>query len=116
MTWTDYTILGAVRNARKFLSDHSPAWMNVEINRDFFQSFREAIATTEPKLLPPATDSPLRGRPHWRRITQVFQILDQATKEGMLPYTTLINCVREATGKGCSKKLISKWKKERGLI
>lgn len=104
----------AIRSARSFLKRCSPACLNVEINRDFWKNFTAQIAF-EPKLLPPAKDSSLRGRPHWRRITQVFQILDEATTDGMVSYTTLINCVREATGKGCSRKLISKWKLERGL-
>jgi hypothetical protein len=104
----------AVKAARNFLKHHSPAWLNVEINKDFFESFTAAIAPA-PKLLPPVSDSPLRGRPHWRRITQVYEILDQATKEGMVSYTALIDYVREVTGKGCSRKLISKWKLERGL-
>ncbi|KJH70259.1 hypothetical protein [Aliterella atlantica] len=104
----------AIRSARSFLKRCSPAYLNVEINRDLLKNFT-ALFSPEPKLLPPVADSSLRGRPHWRRITQVFQILDEATKDGMVSYPTLINCVREATGKGCSRKLISKWKLERGL-
>lgn len=104
----------AIRAARKFLKHHSPAWLNVEINRDFLENFTTAIAPA-PKLLPPINHSPLRGKPHWRRIIKVYQVLDLAHESGILSYTALINCVREATGKGCSRKLISKWKLERGL-
>ncbi len=112
--WAFYTPFKAIAKARKLLKNNSPAWLNVEVDRNFFNHFQTAIAP-EPKILPPAVNSFLRGRPHWRRITQVFQILDEATKDGMVSYTTLIDCVRKATGKGCSKKLISKWKLERGL-
>ncbi|WP_250124947.1 hypothetical protein [Chroococcidiopsis sp. CCMEE 29] len=104
----------AIRAARKFLKHQSPAWLNVEINRDFFENFTAAIAPA-PNLLPPVSDSPLRGQPHWRRIAQVYEILDRATKDGMVSYTALVNYVREVTGKGCSRKLISKWKLERGF-
>jgi hypothetical protein len=42
---------------------------------------------------------PQPNTPHYRRIRQVFE--------------QLISYVKTATGKGCSRKLISKWKKER---
>jgi hypothetical protein len=48
--------------------------------------------------------------PHWRRTTQVYAILAQAPPEAT--YSQLIEAVRQATGKGCSRKLISRWKKE----
>jgi biotin carboxyl carrier protein len=54
---------------------------------------------------------PTPGTPHWRRIRQVFQALDNAPFNAS--YNQLIEYVREATGKGCSRKLISKWKKQK---
>ena len=54
------------------------------------------------------TDFPFQGKPHWRRIKQVFEALEQAETG---TYTELINYVRATTGTGCSRKLISKWKK-----
>ncbi len=54
---------------------------------------------------------PKQGTPHWRRIRQVFQALDNAPAN--YTYNQLIEYVREATGKGCSRKLIGKWKKYR---
>jgi biotin carboxyl carrier protein len=54
---------------------------------------------------------PTPGTPHWRRIRQVFQALDNAPLNAS--YNQLIEYVREATGKGCSRKLISKWKKQK---
>lgn len=54
---------------------------------------------------------PAPGTPHWRRITQVFLVLDNAPKN--YTYDQLIEYVRQTTGKGCSRKLISKWKKYR---
>lgn len=112
--WAFYTPSEAIVKVRKLLRHNSPAWLNVEVDRDFFSRLTTAFSP-ELKLLPPVVNSSLRGRPHWRRITQVFQILDEATNEGMVSYTALINCVRKSTGKGCSRKLISKWKLERGL-
>ena len=54
---------------------------------------------------------PTPGTPHWRRIKQVFQALDNAPQ--FASYNQLIEYVRETTGVGCSRKLISKWKKYR---
>jgi hypothetical protein len=51
-----------------------------------------------------------KGKPHWRRIRQVFQTLDNAPQ--FASYNQLIEYVRETTGVGCSRKLISKWKKQ----
>jgi multidrug efflux pump subunit AcrA (membrane-fusion protein) len=53
----------------------------------------------------------VKGTPHWRRIRQVFQSLDNAPLNAS--YNQLIEYVKETTGKGCSRKLISKWKKNR---
>ena len=54
---------------------------------------------------------PTPGTPHWRRIRQVFQAFDNAPLNAS--YNQLIEYVRETTGVGCSRKLISKWKKYR---
>ena len=51
----------------------------------------------------------LKGKPHWRRTQQVYAVLNQAPPEAT--YDRLIELVRQSTGKGCSRKLISKWKK-----
>ena len=63
------------------------------------------FSTNDSSLFPPP------GTPHWRRIRQVFQALDTAPQ--FATYNQLIEYVRETTGKGCSRKLISKWKKSR---
>ena len=100
-----------LRNPRTWLSQQVPAWLNVEVNRHFFQNFREAIAS------PPSSSSPLPHCPHWRRITQVYAVLDKHLDQAKVvaPYSTLIQHVQDVTGTGCSRKLISKWKRERGL-
>jgi hypothetical protein len=54
-----------------------------------------------------------KGTPHYRRIEQVYQLLDSAPDRAT--YEQLIDYVKANTGKGCSRKLISKWKKERSL-
>ena len=93
-----------LRKARATLKAHVPPWLNVEVNRYFFQNLRDVIS-------PSCSVSP-RG-PHWRRITQVYAALDQAD-EGAT-YSTLIQHVQDVTGTGCSRKLIARWKRERGL-
>ncbi len=123
---------------RKFLRDRSPDWLNTEVNKDLLQNLTANI-TSSPKTqdinsaplikdlnLPQDevkrsltksdtnNDRPLmtvKGTPHWRRIRQVFQALDNAPLNAS--YNQLIEYVKETTGKGCSRKLISKWKKHR---
>jgi hypothetical protein len=51
------------------------------------------------------------SKPHQRRTETVFTILDGAPAG--TTYDGLISLVREKTGKGCSRKLISRWKRER---
>jgi hypothetical protein len=51
----------------------------------------------------------LEGKPHYRRTQQVYAVLNTAPFD--VTYDRLIEYVRLQTGKGCSRKLISKWKK-----
>ena len=51
----------------------------------------------------------LKGKPHYRRTQQVYSVLETAPTDAT--YDRLIEYVRVQTGKGCSRKLISKWKK-----
>ena len=59
----------------------------------------------------------LKGKPHWRRTQQVYSLLNQAPPEATYVRRRrtfgehLIEYVRGKTGKGCSRKLISRWKK-----
>lgn len=50
----------------------------------------------------------LEGKPHWRRTIAVYMALDKAPDD--YSYSQLIEWVKQQTGKGCSRKLISKWK------
>lgn len=93
-----------ISKVRSVIRNNVPAWLNVEVNRDFVQNLREALSMSSP--------SQPKG-PHWRRITKVYSALDQA--EAGATYSTLIQHVRQVTGTGCSRKLIAKWKRERGL-
>ncbi|WP_299493068.1 hypothetical protein [Acaryochloris sp. IP29b_bin.137] len=93
-----------INSVRAVIRNNVPAWLNVEVNRYFFQNLQEASA--------PSTPSEPHG-PHWRRIAQVYEALDQA--ETGATYSSLIQHVRQVTGTGCSRKLIAKWKRERGL-
>ena len=128
---------------RKFLRDRSPDWLNTEVNKDLLQNLTANITTSRNEDINSALVSsgsrgdleesqqvkgvkaslnksntndalPLttvKGTPHWRRINQVFQSLDTAPENAT--YNQLIEYVKETTGKGCSRKLISKWKKHR---
>ncbi|MGK7879654.1 MAG: hypothetical protein AB4060_06085 [Crocosphaera sp.] len=50
----------------------------------------------------------LEGKPHWRRTIAVYIALDKAPDD--YSYSQLMEWVKQETGKGCSRKLISKWK------
>jgi hypothetical protein len=119
-----------LKKVRKFLKNHSPDWLNTEVNKDLLQNlstplFKELnLPQDEVKrsLTKSNTnnDRPLmtddwslmteKRTPHWRRINQVFQTLDTAPENAT--YNQLIEYVRLSTGIGCSRKLISKWKKQ----
>jgi biotin carboxyl carrier protein len=109
-----------LNKVRKFLHTHSPDWLNVEVNKNLLHNLTAKIAST-PKTQDINSldkggwgDLPLmsaKKTPHWRRIDRVFQTLDTAPKNAS--YTQLIEYVRLSTGQGCSRKLISKWKKQR---
>lgn len=102
-----------LRQARRKLKQISPDWLNVKVDRNFVQNFAKAL---RPKPDPVPIHSVERG-PHWRRITQVYTVLDSywENHDGAT-YDTLIRHVKEVTGKGCSRKLISKWKRQRHLL
>lgn len=131
-----------LKKVRKLLRDRSPDWLNTEVNKNLLQNLSTSLSTkgwedlnepqgqvkpslikspqrevkrSLPKSSPLMTDdcslTTVKGTPHWRRIRQVFQALDNAPAN--YTYNQLIEYVREATGKGCSRKLISKWKKQR---
>lgn len=71
----------------------------------------------EVKILPPMLAAQAEAaRLHQQRTIEVFESLERASKQGLTTYAELINFVRQQTGKGCSKTLVSKWKKERGLV
>ncbi|MBW4622383.1 MAG: hypothetical protein KME17_23885 [Cyanosarcina radialis HA8281-LM2] len=110
-----------LKAVRKFLKDRSPDWLNVEIDGDLFKNLLSHRVSSQPLSTTPIQNpkSKIQNRsnpkfPHWRRITQVYQLLDRAHESGIVSYTALTDYVRSATGQGCSRKLISKWKKERG--
>ena len=52
-------------------------------------------------------------KPHWRRREKVYALLNQAPPGAT--YSQLVEFVRSRTGKGCSRKLISQWKKEQKI-
>ncbi|ACB54488.1 hypothetical protein cce_5142 [Crocosphaera subtropica ATCC 51142] len=58
--------------------------------------------------------SHLEGKPHWRRTIAVYMALDKAPDD--YSYSQLMEWVKQQTGKGCSRKLISKWKTEKSVL
>jgi hypothetical protein len=106
--------MNILKRVRRLLRDNSPAWLNVEVDRNFFQNLHTALHPPEPQLV--TVDVELIGKPHWRRIAEVYAALDQYwALAGGGTYTVLMAHVEETTGQRCSKKLVAKWKLERGL-
>lgn len=66
-------------------------------------------------LLPTGKISQSGEQPLTERIQQVFLALDEASAEGVITYTALVNSVRLKTGKGCSTRSVAKWKRERAV-
>jgi multidrug efflux pump subunit AcrA (membrane-fusion protein) len=119
-----------LNKVRKFLHDRSPNWLNTEVNKDLLQNLsaplfkdlnlpqdevkRSLTKSNTNNDRPLMTDDcslmTAKGTPHWRRIKQVFQTLDTAPENAT--YNQLIEYVQQTTGQGCSRKLISKWKKQ----
>ena len=144
-----------LNKVRKFLKNHSPDWLNTEVNKDLLQNLSAKTSFTTPTAITFSQENPSpttkinvlsscslssqervrersreinlnserqlsttnsslfpeKGTPHWRRIRQVYQVLETAPENAT--YNQLIAYVRETTGQGCSRKLISKWKKQR---
>ncbi len=90
------SLLGEVKRSQKKSDNSAPQ----------SGSLRDRPLSTENCLL-----FPTPGTPHWRRIRQVFVALDNAPAN--YTYNQLIEYVRQTTGQGCSRKLISKWKKQK---
>ncbi|MEN9517893.1 MAG: hypothetical protein RLZZ381_481 [Cyanobacteriota bacterium] len=123
-----------LNKVRKFLRDRTPDWLNTEVNKDLLQNLSAPLfngswgdlnqSQDEVKRSQTKSDTnndrPLmrsdcslsteKRTPHWRRINQVFQTLNTAPENAT--YSQLIEYVRLSTGIGCSRKLISKWKKQ----
>ncbi len=90
----------------------SGSWGDLEESQQVKPSLNKSNTNNERQFS--TADSslfPTPGTPHWRRIRQVFQALDNAPQ--FASYNQLIEYVRQTTGVGCSRKLISKWKKYR---
>ena len=95
--------------------DRSPEQVKPSLNKSLPREVKRSQKKSVESDRPVSTENCLQfatpGTPHWRRIRQVFQALDNAPLDAS--YNQLIEYVREITGVGCSRKLISKWKKYR---
>ena len=80
----------------------------------FNRSDRRSIskAGAKPRIVNKSICQP-RNKPHYRRTKEVYDVLDSVYFSGAT-YNYLKERVNQATGKSCSKKLISKWKLIRG--
>ena len=117
--------MSILSKTRAALNRQVPSWLAVNVDRHFLANLQ--IALNPPQSLPlqggvpkgrggSNLQSPHPKSPHWRRITQVYMILDRHLQSPQLPtYAVLIQQVQAETGTGCSRKLISKWKRDRGL-
>lgn len=107
--------------ARSLLSRSAPDWLNTPVNSSLLQNLKHSFSISPPLnselRIPNSELSPLPHRPHWRRIAKVYAALDQARAQNpKLPtYSALCRHVQDQTGTACSRKLISKWKLDRGL-
>lgn len=69
------------------------------------------------ELITPAIVSDIPATPaEMSRTELVTALLDEAWGLGHTTYPQLINYVREQSGTGCSKRVISAWKRSRGLL
>ena len=96
--------------------NRSPEQVKVSLNKSHSEEVKRSQKKSDTKtnfsLMTDDCSLPtVKGTPHWRRINQVFAVLDTAPAN--YTYNQLIEYVRQTTGKGCSRKLISKWKKSR---
>jgi len=95
--------------------DRSPEQVKPSYIKSLPGEVKRSLTKSDNSDRPISTDNCLlflaSGTPHWRRINQVFQTLNTAPENAT--YSQLIEYVKETTGKGCSRKLISKWKKHR---
>jgi hypothetical protein len=125
--WHDITLGEIVHSTRQKLKEVSPVWLNVEINREFFSNLKAALKRSpstphleaqEPiALLPPAQNCKRLQQHKWlRRRLEVEAAIAAAWNAGVHCYNHLIEAVRFATGKGCSRRAIARWKREQGLL
>ena len=95
--------------------NRSPEQVKPSLNKSLPGEVKRSQKKSDNSDRPISTENhlqfPTPGTPHWRRIRQVFQALDNAPLDAS--YNQLIEYVRETTGVGCSRKLISKWKKQK---
>jgi biotin carboxyl carrier protein len=92
--------------------DQSPEQVKPSLNKSLpgERSLTKSDNNDRPLMRSDCLLNTAKGKPHWRRINQVFQTLDTAPENAT--YNQLIEYVKETTGVGCSRKLISKWKKQ----
>lgn len=146
--WQDITLgelyqggKAALAKSREFLREHSPVWLNLEIefNPQALQQLWELLNSTialpflylqqsfaPPKSLPPApgtlpalvpvrqglVTSRTRHQPWYRRTTLLSQVLREAWAIGCRTYTQLMQQVQTVTGKGCSRRAIARFVKD----
>lgn len=134
--WKDLTLgecaqLGKakMRQTRRFVKRYSPIKVDVTALGNIWDAIAPHVLApilylfqpAEPQQLPPGEEAqlalaPAKNRPWHRRTAKLEAVLAEGWAQGIQSYSKLLAYVKETTGKGCSKRAIARFKRERGLI
>jgi hypothetical protein len=139
-TWKHVTLgelyrsgVAKVRQARRSFKQYSPLKLDLTAARNLWGAISPLVMAPilhvlegfrPDRLLPPVADttedltqkalaSSIPHKPWYRRTERVHQALMKAWELGYRTYAQLIEQVRLWTGKGCSKRAVSRFIKER---
>jgi hypothetical protein len=139
-TWKHITLgelyrsgVAKVRQARRSFKQYSPLKLDLTAARNLWGAISPLVMAPilhvlegfrPDRLLPPVADttedltqkalaSSIPHKPWYRRTERVHQALMKAWELGYRTYAQLIEQVRLWTGKGCSKRAVSRFIKER---
>lgn len=117
------------RQTRRFVKRYSPIKVDLVALGNIWEAVAPHILApilyllqpSEPQQLPPGVESqsalaPAKNRPWYRRTAKLEAVLAEAWEQGIQSYSKLLAYVKQSTGKGCSKRAIARFKRERGLI
>jgi len=64
----------------------------------------------------PDKNKPSCMRPHYLRKRELNRVITEAWNSDFCTYEQITNYVRRKTGKGCSRRAITDWKRHHGFI